>query len=328
MNIKIVFRRSGYSLDQTKRILINGIKNYEARRKKRIEQFGCMRRTAVVSSSVRRRTKLTGKTTWFKGRKNAPKYRKEGRRNDSEKAKLEERSVEVKTVLFVDYTKEGALASSLREVLKRMEGTLGFIVKVVERNGISLRNQFPLGNLWEGTGCGRGGCVTCTQETEFTVDCTRPSVLYENVCHECNPEAEMKAPLEKVRQDVPSIYVGESSRSIFERGVEHWKDWEGRKGTSHILKHQEEAHSLNEDPKFTMRVVRSYRSALARQVGEAVRIRRRGGEGRILNSKAEYSRCVIPRLTLERIDEEELDKMENEELEAKKKQMEAELSEW
>ena len=170
--------------------------------------------------------------------------------------------------------------------------------------------------------------MTCTQESEFKVDCTRPSVLYENVCHECNPEAKMKAPLEKVRQDVPSIYVGESSRSIFERGIEHWKDWEGRKGTSHILKHQEEAHSSNEDPKFTMRVVRSYRSALARQVGEAVRIRRRGGEGRILNSKAEYSRCVIPRLTLERIDEEELDKLERDELEAKKEQMEAELSEW
>ena len=101
-----------------------------------------------------------------------------------------------------------------------------------------------------------------------------------------------------------------------------------KKQSSHILRHQEEVHSSEEKPKFTMRVVRSYISALARQVGEAVRIRRRGGEGRILNSKAEYSRCVIPRLVLDKIDEEELERMEREELEAKKEQLEVELSEW
>ena len=34
-------------------------------------------------------------------------------------------------------------------------------------------------------------------------------------------------------------------------------------------------------------------------MAEAVRIRRRGGEGAILNSKAEFNRCHIPRLQLE-----------------------------
>ena len=82
---------------------------------------------------------------------------------------------------------------------------------------------------------------------------------------------------------------------------------------------------MEEEPKFTLRVVKSYRSALARQVGEAVRIRRRGGEGQILNSKAEYSRCVIPRLVLDNI---ELEKMEEDELEAKSKQIVEELREW
>ena len=138
----------------------------------------------------------------------------------------------------------------------------------------------------------------------------------------------MKAPLEKVRCDVPSLYVGESSRSLFERGGEHWADWRTKKSSSHIAKHQEEAHKPEDDPQFTMRIIRSYRSALGRQVGEAVRIRRRGGEGMILNSKAEYNRCVIPRLVLDRFDEEEWEKLENEELESKKKQMEDELAEW
>ena len=47
------------------------------------------------------------------------------------------------------------------------------------------------------------------------------------------------------------------------------------------------------------KVVGKYRSALSRQVGEAVKIRRRGGEGSLLNSKGEFNRCKITRLTLE-----------------------------
>ena len=63
-------------------------------------------------------------------------------------------------------------------------------------------------------------------------------------------------------------------------------------------------------PKFYMRVVKYYKSALSRQIGEAVRIRRRGGAGNILNSKAEFDRCKIPRLIVE---EQDLDKIREEE---------------
>ena len=48
------------------------------------------------------------------------------------------------------------------------------------------------------------------------------------------------------------------------------------------------------------RVVSQHRTALARQVSEAVRIGRRGGAGAVLNSKAEYNRCHIPRLRMRR----------------------------
>ena len=57
-----------------------------------------------------------------------------------------------------------------------------------------------------------------------------------------------------------------------------------------------------------VRAVKFYKSALTRQLGEAVRIRRRGGQGNILNSKSEYDRCKIPRLTIDE-KEEELNKM-------------------
>ena len=59
---------------------------------------------------------------------------------------------------------------------------------------------------------------------------------------------------------------------------------------------------------FTMRVMKYYNTALSIQVGEAVRIRKSGGEGYILNSKSEYNRCKIPRPIIEEQDEEQIKK--------------------
>ena len=64
-----------------------------------------------------------------------------------------------------------------------------------------------------------------------------------------------------------------------------------------MLKHWKDAHPEMENrPDFRIEVVASYRDALSRQLGEAVRIELRGGG--FLNSKSEYSRCRVPRLTI------------------------------
>ena len=68
---------------------------------------------------------------------------------------------------------------------------------------------------------------------------------------------------------------------------------------SHIYKHQMMEHE-GEQGKFMFKVVSVHRTALNRQVREALRIMRRGGlDGGVLNSKAEWSRSHIPRLVLE-----------------------------
>ena len=108
----------------------------------------------------------------------------------------------------------------------------------------------------------------------------------------------------------PAVYVGETSRSLAERTREHWASYRGRKEDNHILKHQQIAHN-DGSPNFVMRMVGNYyKTALGRQVGEAVRIRRRGGATGILNSKTEYRCCHIPRLQVE--NEEETQKREAE----------------
>ena len=61
-----------------------------------------------------------------------------------------------------------------------------------------------------------------------------------------------------------------------------------------MMKHE------GEPGNFMFKIVSKHRTALNRQVREAVRIRRRGGiDGGVLNySKSEWSRSHIPRLVL------------------------------
>ena len=88
------------------------------------------------------------------------------------------------------------------------------------------------------------------------------------------------------------------------------------------------AHGADEEPSFVMRAVKYHRTALYRQLGEAVRIRRRGGQGSILNSKAEYDRCYIPRLIVEEKDTREQELMEEQESLKSKEQQEEEEEQW
>ena len=101
----------------------------------------------------------------------------------------------------------------------------------------------------------------------------------------------------------PSLYVGESSRSIQERASEHMGAARRGDSKSHMVRHQALEHK-GEPPDFHFKVVSYHRTALNRQIKEAVRIRRRGGATNILNSKSEFNRCQIPRLVVEEKDDE------------------------
>ena len=143
--------------------------------------------------------------------------------------------------------------------------------------------------------------MTCIQVSEEKPACTRRSLVYEHICTKCNPDATKKGDLEMINMDTPSIYVGETARSIKERTKEHWEAYRSSNKDSHILKHWTLHHDSVGEPEFIMKVVGFHRTALSRQVGEAVRIMRRG---LVLNSKSEFSRCKITRLSLEQLDKE------------------------
>ena len=321
---------SGYSAEQIQKIIVNGIRGFGSRKARCTREGRNLRRTAKESLKDRIRKKLLVKTTWFRSKRKEDYYREDANTSRKKtKVGKEEVKLENKTVLFVEYTEGGELASRLRELCRRLAPTLGFGVKIVERAGRKLRNVFPLTTLWEGVQCGREGtCITCYQGAERIIDCTKINLVYENTCLVCNEGAGGKEELCTVKQDVPTVYVGETSRSIQERGLEHHAGWKAGKASNHIYHHQTMEHQ-GAEPKFILRPVRYYRSALSRQVAEAVRIRRRGGEGAILNGKGEFNRCHIARLRLgEPVDEGAATREEEEALEKTDKMSEDQILAW
>ena len=112
-------------------------------------------------------------------------------------------------------------------------------------------------------------------------------------------EEEEKKTQEKMKPAVK--YIGETSRSAFERNKEHHDDFKNIKAGSHILKHYMENHReiKMDELEMKMRIIKKYKNSFERQIGESIWINHNLKEGTLLlNSKNEYNRCSIPRLGL------------------------------
>ena len=230
---------SGYRVDQVRKIVVAGIRGWRRKVNRCLAENRRIRRTARDSLGKRIRTKLSGKTTWFRKTRKDNVDKKTMKNKGEDRRRKEEDKISntctPRSVLFVEQTHGGELAMRLRELFQRLEKTVGFLIKVVERSGGSLQSMFPLNNLWDGISCGRtDDCTTCYQGLEEPPNCKKQLVLYENICAVCVPGAKGSKPVEDKDMD-PSkavLYVGESSRSIQERSKEHWANVRGRKEDS------------------------------------------------------------------------------------------------
>ena len=93
-----------------------------------------------------------------------------------------------------------------------------------------IKMLFSLSNVGDENKCERTDSITCTQENrgEKRPPYTKRNVLYENICILCNPgasENKISTP-----EHPPSIYVGESSKSLYEHGRKHWRDFRTNQG--------------------------------------------------------------------------------------------------
>ena len=312
-------KTSEYGRKQIKESLVSGVVGWrrkQARRKTSGEDFY---RSGKSTLSGRCRRKLMEKTTWYK-----PKRKREEEDDEFEspvkrqkmsrnwKAEKPPKNAKIKAVLFVPYTPGSELAKRLREAETKLNELTGYKLKVVERAGIKLQDLLHKADPWQGADCQRAECWPCetklTTEKNKTQDCTKRSLIYENwciTCEEqemdkiklrCKDDEEMTKKLKK--KIVLSKYIGETSRSIHERAWEHKYAMEQLSITSHLLKHTLDKHGEADmdKVKFGVKVLQYTRSSFQRQILESVLIQESRNHD-ILNSKSEYNRCALPRLS-------------------------------
>jgi hypothetical protein len=201
----------------------------------------------------------------------------------------------IRSVMFVDNSGGGELARRLQEAEEGLGRATGYRVRIVESAGTPLGMLLPSTNPWGPPDCDRHDCVPCGQGDDKRMDCRKRNLLYENRCEACNKDGQKDG---KVLADGKGIYVGETSRSMYERAKEHEADKMKKSEDSHQIKHWLTEHQdLLEPPKFRFKIIQTFQDPLSRQLAEAVRIDLRGDN--ILNSKSEYSRCKVPRLTVD-----------------------------
>ena len=121
-----------------------------------------------------------------------------------------------------------------------------------------------------------------------------------NLCT-CNPHS---TPQEDKEDDQPSgrpsipregIFIGESSRSIHERALEHVTDAQAFSTKSHIVKHWMSSHpTLPTPPEMEFSVTGMFKDCLSKQISEALRINNSADV--LLNSKGEYGHNSASRL--------------------------------
>ena len=343
-------KNSGWSRKEVKEMVVNGHTGWLRRVKRREEEAGAQYRSAGKTLPSRTRKKLTGKEDWYKGGGEKRK-RDEYDEEQEDSLKTRRRSKKVKngdttnpknnviSVMFVPYTVGGELARRLREEESKLEDQTGYRIKIVERTGSRLVDLLHRSNPWQGEDCRRPGCLLCTTKTKtgkyLDQDCTKRCLVYETWCLTCERREEEKINMEEEDEQIRKekkkairlhMYVGESSRSIYERGLEHIRDCQELKKESHMIKHYFDHHEEEEleDMEFGMRIARTTRTAFNRQILESVLIQSRKTKHNILNSKSEYNRCALPRLTA-KLGEETYSKMEKAKKEEKLAEKELEL---
>ena len=140
----------------------------------------------------------------------------------------------------------------------------GMKFKVVEKGGRSVQREVQKSNPTATPGCSCDDCPACQGGRGDGGNCRKSNVQYEMECLEC-PETN------------PTVYVGETARNVYTRGLEHFDIYRrrqrGGKKESFLYQHQEDRHQ-GEEPRFKTKVTGVYRDCLMRQISEAVSIRR------------------------------------------------------
>ena len=289
---------SGYSVEQTRKVIIAGLKGYENLLRKAQNGQTRIHRPAADGLAARKRKKLLGKGNWFQ-----PRKKKEARGPRNQKKMTQKVEVPTVSVLFCPQTPGGQLARNIQKVENRIAKIVGERIKVVERGGRMIKDILHKSNPWKGGRCQSKDCLPCVNG-DGSQDCYQRNSTYTITCLE---HRDSKSGSEDADDDMETktesqrelfIYGGETSRVLRLRSQDHVSSYRKMEDKSVLWDHAQKYHDGRLDVKFQMKVHKTWDTALSRQVGEAVLIKRMEEDIKInvLNRKGEFNRCHITKL--------------------------------
>ena len=179
---------------------------------------------------------------------------------------------QVSAPLIIDPT-AGEMTKDMRAVCKDFEKVTGWRVPVVERAGKAMRSVAKAEPLKK-KGCQREDCFPCTSGGG---NCERNGSGYRICCERCGAE-----------------YEGETGSNGYCRGKEQAGGLRLEDEENPLWKHcmvEHESQHVN----FSMEVLGSFQSSMARQVNEGVRIKRSKAVC-LMNSKSEFHQHPVVRV--------------------------------
>ena len=342
-------KNSEFNHKNAREIVMSGLRGFKNKVSRRINKNEDFYRAAHKTAHLRARKKLVARETWYKEQEKSAQPSQDeacstrstlGRSATRSLSKAEyknndknKQESKIKAVMFVPHTPGSELARKLRENEENLVKITKTKVKIIERAGTKLQDLLTRSNPWKGSDCMRTNCILCftksRTEKNKSQDCHQRNIVYETRCLNCEEQElnrilEQEIPDQDKKNEQAKIklykYIGESSRSCYERGWEHINDLTQLKSSSHMLKHVLTKHPEQDfkEVRFGMKVIRNCKTSFERQIYESVAIQQERGEHHILNSRSEYNRCSLPRLSTQLGDEEH--KKYNEELKQEKEQ--------
>ena len=165
-----------------------------------------------------------------------------------------------------------------------MEQNLGFKTrfKYIEQMGLSIREMVVKKDP-DAQECGRSECMVCLTKPGV---CMRKGGIYKITCMTCKGQGKSV------------VYVGETGRSLWDRGVEHFNAIRRYNKESPMVEHHTDAHP-DAPREFQMESLGFPKSSLMRQASEAHEIGKASKTSELMNRRGEWGQNLPPRLTLE-----------------------------
>ena len=215
-------------------------------------------RSAIIAHERIKEKVENGERPLYRRRKWKQNERAKSKRSKKEnwyKQKVQNEEKEYMSVLFVQPTEGSVLRKKYEEVIEKSTCN----VKVVERAGMSIKRQIQNSYPFEQkVKCG-DKCFVCVSGGKG--NCRRSNVNYEIEC---------------MREGCEYVYIGETGRNAYCRGMEHLKGLERKESDSVLAEHIVSCHGgvYDEPPchKYRMSVTQYHVTTLDRQVTEAVKI--------------------------------------------------------